>query len=128
MIYRHRNIKVFFIDWEQSRVIAHSIHYDSPHTSLKKLYGGRFEPDGASRRSKRKSDGSSEEESPVENKEFGEQAEQEDEPEKVQQLPVSIWRTYFVANEWYKIQTKRRINVALQIIFTLFMLEVLNKI
>ncbi|CAB0030432.1 unnamed protein product [Trichogramma brassicae] len=131
LIYRHRNINVFFIDWEQPRVIAPAASYDSPHTSLKKLYDGRFEPDGASKRSKKKSDGSSAEESPREEKMSDQQLQEEMPPpapssDRVQQLPVSIWRTYFVANEWFKIQTKRRINIALQIIFTLFMLEIVG--
>lgn len=38
--------------------------------------------------------------------------------------PVSIWRTYFVANEWNKIQTIRQISPTFQIIAVLFFLEV----
>lgn len=38
--------------------------------------------------------------------------------------PVSIWRTYFVANEWNKIQTLRQISPTFQIIAVLFFLEV----
>lgn len=41
---------------------------------------------------------------------------------------VSIWRTYFVANEWNEIQSTRKIHMASQIIITLFFLEVLHKI
>jgi len=37
---------------------------------------------------------------------------------------VSIWRSYFVANEWNEIQSVRKINMALQIVFTLLLLEV----
>lgn len=37
---------------------------------------------------------------------------------------VSIWRTYFVANEWNKIQTLRQISPTFQIIAVLFFLEV----
>ncbi|TWW79245.1 Meckelin Meckel syndrome type 3 protein -like protein [Takifugu flavidus] len=40
--------------------------------------------------------------------------------------PVSIWRTYFVANEWNKIQTLRQISPTFQIIAVLFFLEVLG--
>lgn len=39
--------------------------------------------------------------------------------------PVSIWRTYFVANEWNEIQTTRKINPTFQIMAVLFFLEVL---
>ncbi|KAK3540968.1 hypothetical protein QTP86_007693 [Hemibagrus guttatus] len=39
---------------------------------------------------------------------------------------VSIWRTYFVANEWNEIQTIRKINPTFQIISVLFFLEVVR--
>ncbi|XP_075245518.1 meckelin-like isoform X2 [Convolutriloba macropyga] len=39
---------------------------------------------------------------------------------------VSIWRTYFVANEWNEIQTIRKTNVMFQIVATIFFLEGLN--
>ncbi|XP_046906171.1 meckelin [Hypomesus transpacificus] len=40
--------------------------------------------------------------------------------------PVSIWRTYFVANEWNEIQTIRKINPTFQIMAVLFLLEVVG--
>ncbi|XP_028836341.1 meckelin-like isoform X2 [Denticeps clupeoides] len=40
--------------------------------------------------------------------------------------PVSIWRTYFVANEWNEIQTLRKINPTFQIVAVLFLLEVVG--
>uniref|UniRef100_A0A3Q4H780 Transmembrane protein 67 n=1 Tax=Neolamprologus brichardi TaxID=32507 RepID=A0A3Q4H780_NEOBR len=40
--------------------------------------------------------------------------------------PVSIWRTYFVANEWNEIQTIRKISPTFQIMTVLFFLEVLG--
>ncbi|XP_038567465.1 meckelin isoform X2 [Micropterus salmoides] len=40
--------------------------------------------------------------------------------------PVSIWRTYFVANEWNEIQTTRKISPTFQIMAVLFFLEVLG--
>lgn len=40
--------------------------------------------------------------------------------------PVSIWRTYFVANEWNEIQTCRKINQIFQIFATVFFLEVVG--
>ncbi|XP_063055866.1 meckelin [Engraulis encrasicolus] len=38
--------------------------------------------------------------------------------------PVSIWRTYFVANEWNEIQTMRKISPTFQVLSVLFLLEV----
>ena len=45
---------------------------------------------------------------------------------KSKEAPVSIWRTYFVANEWNEIQTCRKINSILQIFAVLFFLEVVG--
>ncbi|XP_059528220.1 meckelin isoform X2 [Myotis daubentonii] len=41
-------------------------------------------------------------------------------------VPVSIWRTYFVANEWNEIQTVRKINPLFQVLIVLFFLEVVG--
>jgi len=38
---------------------------------------------------------------------------------------VSVWRSYFVANEYSEIQAFRRINVTFQLIFVLFLLKVI---
>ena len=39
------------------------------------------------------------------------------------EVPVSIWRTYFVANEWNEIQTVRQINPVFQYFTTLLFLS-----
>ncbi|XP_067905206.1 meckelin-like isoform X2 [Heterodontus francisci] len=39
---------------------------------------------------------------------------------------VSIWRTYFIANEWNEIQTKRKTNPTLQLFVVLLLLEVIG--
>ena len=49
-----------------------------------------------------------------------------DATQKGAEPPVSIWRTYFVANEWNEIQTCRKINPILQIFLVLFFLEVVG--
>lgn len=38
--------------------------------------------------------------------------------------PVSIWRTYFIANEWNEIQSVRKINPTLLLLLVLLFLEV----
>ncbi|XP_077577450.1 meckelin-like isoform X4 [Stigmatopora nigra] len=43
--------------------------------------------------------------------------------QKRDRLPVSIWRTYFVANAWIEIQTVRKIKPTFQIMAVLFFLE-----
>ena len=40
---------------------------------------------------------------------------------------VSVWRMYFVANEWNEIQVLRKSSMSLQIILVLFILKVTNK-
>lgn len=42
-----------------------------------------------------------------------------------QQQPVSIWRTYFVANEWNEIQTKRKTSLIFQMLLTLLIIKVI---
>ena len=39
---------------------------------------------------------------------------------------VSIWRIYFIANEWNEIQTLRKINLGYQLVGMLFLLKVLD--
>ncbi|KAM6171620.1 meckelin isoform 1-T1 [Erethizon dorsatum] len=41
-------------------------------------------------------------------------------------VPVSVWRTYFVANEWNEIQTVRKINPLFQVLTVLFFLEIVG--
>lgn len=42
------------------------------------------------------------------------------------EAPVSIWRTYFVANEWNEIQTVRKINPIFQYFAAVFFLSVVG--
>ncbi|CAB4058506.1 TMEM67 [Lepeophtheirus salmonis] len=44
--------------------------------------------------------------------------------EKTKELPVSVWRTYLVANEWNELQTTRKISISLQIFMILIILKV----
>jgi len=40
------------------------------------------------------------------------------------EAPISIWRTYFVANEWNEIQTYRKISPLFQLVMSLLLLVV----
>ncbi|KAM4704943.1 meckelin [Rhinophrynus dorsalis] len=40
--------------------------------------------------------------------------------------PVSIWRSYFIANQWNEIQTVRKINPLFQVLAVLFFLEIIG--
>ena len=39
-------------------------------------------------------------------------------------VPVSVWRTYLVANEWNELQTRRRTHLGAQVILVVFILKV----
>lgn len=43
-----------------------------------------------------------------------------------QASPVTIWRTYMIANEWNELQNYRKTSLGLQLALMLFLLEVLN--
>ncbi|KAL0110854.1 hypothetical protein PUN28_014061 [Cardiocondyla obscurior] len=148
---QHWNLSVFFIDWEQSRMTRDQPKYDSPHTSLKKLYSNRF-PKSEDKSSKITSDiiaskrrrrfhrtnrnaspselsksSSTEKNTP----DFSSVCsiarsplQEATERSYTHDFPISIWRTYFIANEWCKLQTRRRINTALQSIYTLCILQI----
>ena len=45
---------------------------------------------------------------------------------KSKEVPVSIWRTYFVANEWNEIQAVRKINKTFQVWAVVFFLVVVG--
>ncbi|XP_068992594.1 meckelin [Neodiprion pinetum] len=154
LVYQIRNIDMFFIDWEQPRSVQSQPKYDSPRTSLKKLYANRFSGEkrsspktpseiiSASRnktphklssintpsRRSRLSIQSDLNDSNLPNQSGGDIFSMGDTADRTDQkkLPVSIWRTYFIANEWYKIQTIRKVNMLVQGIATLFILEVVN--
>lgn len=143
---QHWNLSVFFIDWEQPRTTHNPIQYDSPHTSLRKLYSNRF-PRGedksssdviASKRKRRsrKTNGDASQSEICKSSSTDKYAPDfssvcslsrsplQEAAEHNYVAPISIWRTYFVANEWCKLQTRRRINVAWQSICTLCILQV----
>jgi len=150
-VYQHWGFNIFFIDWEQPRTIQSQPIYDSPHTSLRKLYSNRFPKNERSskitsdiiiaskrKRRLRKTDRN---ESPDEASKSSSSdrytpnfssvcsitrspLEVSSEHSQTHNPPIGIWRTYFIANEWCKLQTKRKINVALQSIYTLCILKV----
>lgn len=91
------NINIFFIDWERPRVKASS-------TSCRFSAGSKNVA-----------------ESSADGKKSGAKT-----PDKIntEMAGVSIWRTYFAANEWAEIQSKRKLNIGLQVFGVLFFLKV----
>ncbi|XP_018401701.1 PREDICTED: meckelin [Cyphomyrmex costatus] len=152
-IYQHWDLSVFFIDWEQPRTIHNQPKYDSPRTSLQKLYSNRFPKDEAKssritsdviaskrrRRSHKTNKNTSTSEmsksSSIEKytPDFSSicsiarsPLQETTERSYAHDFPISVWRTYFIANEWCKLQSRRRINVALQSIYTLCFLQIFD--
>lgn len=148
-IYQHWGLSVFFIDWEQPRTIHDRPKYDSPHTSLRKLYSNRFPKDEnkssritsdviASKRRRRSHRNTNRNTSPSEMSKSSSiektpdfssvcsiaRSSLQERTERGNDFPISVWRTYFIANEWCKLQTRRRINITLQSIYTLCVLQV----
>lgn len=91
------NINLFFIDWERPRVKTSST-------------SGRFSS-GLKNVAESSADG----------KKSASKT-----PDKIntEMAGVSIWRTYFAANEWTEIQSKRKLNIGLQVFGVLFFLKV----
>jgi len=148
-VYQYWSLSIFFIDWEQPRTIQHEPKYDSPHTSLRKMYCNRFPRNEnkstimsdviASKRKKRlhrsnrNASPSAASKSSSTDKYISANFSSvcsltkfppQETIDHIQNFPISIWRTLFIANEWCKLQTKRRINITLQSIYTLCILQV----
>lgn len=142
LIYQQRRLNIFFIDWEQPRKNFNPIAYDSPHTSLKKSYGEKFYQENLNstrRISETISNGhdttqSSRINTPRESVSQDYQQNQEtvevdtkcsiNEHDFSVNWSVSVWRTYFIANEWLRIKIKRKTDILLQMVTTIFILEV----
>ena len=130
VFYRKWNVDLYFIDWEQPKTICTPIQYCSPRTSLRKLFQGKLDLNESNDSGRKKTeipsilkkknidDNSSSSSSEV-------LTMNEDVVQKLyQKAPVSIWRNFFIINEFYQLQTERKISVMFQIISTLFILEV----
>lgn len=50
----------------------------------------------------------------------------DEEDKSKSEQPISIWRTYFITNEWNELQTHRKIDVGYQLFFTLLFLNVIG--
>ena len=97
---------IFFIDWERPRV------NDSKKNVLKTQMLNRLPP---IEQQNDKYPGSHKMD-----------ALKETTQEILKQNNVSCWRTLFVANEWNELQAYRKINPTFQLVFVLFLLEVIN--
>jgi len=52
--------------------------------------------------------------------------ERPDTPGKAGEQPVSVWRTYMVANEWNELQTLRKTRISVQVVLVIFLMKVVG--
>ncbi|KFM66491.1 Meckelin, partial [Stegodyphus mimosarum] len=99
------SINIFFIDWERPRVRAST-------TSTRNVTSSKNVAETSAGSDTKKSNSSA----------------LKGTPDKInaEMAGVSIWRTYFVANEWAEIQSQRKINLSIQLFGVLFFLKVLE--
>ncbi|RWS29635.1 Meckelin-like protein [Leptotrombidium deliense] len=96
-------VDVFFIDWERPKIRAHKTTKDKSVVSS----------------AENKSETSSKQ-APTADKENASNLQEKLIPE----FPViSIWRTYFVANEWVKLSAYRKLSSGVQLFFVLLLLN-----
>ena len=129
-LHRQWNVDLFFIDWEQPKAIYRPMEYHSPRTSLRKLFKNKLSLIDETSRERQKTKTSSKSKRKSGDETSSSRSPQvipttEEAEQKIfQKAPVSVWRSFFIVNEFYKIQTKRRISIMFQIVSTLFVLEV----
>ncbi|KAH0544133.1 hypothetical protein KQX54_001376 [Cotesia glomerata] len=156
LIYRHRNVNIFFVDWEQSRRVLSPASYDSPHTSLRKSYRKKFYNEHSQTISElvesrtknssksslnntnnniNNSNASSPSQQSINHSNSSEESSEgnkillkENDTENISndKWLVSVWRIYFVISQWLRIKTKRKTSVSFQIFSTIFILEVIG--
>ena len=108
LIFVQSSYDIFFIDWERPKVDAKS-----------ELAGYNRLPPISSTKAKQNNETKLDANSTTKSNQI-------DSKELATQNKVSCWRTLFVANEWNELQTFRKINPTIQLIFILFLLKVIN--
>lgn len=97
-------MNIFFVDWEQPRSMNIQFDYDSPHTTLKKTYGKKPSEIIAAKRKKA--------------------IHKISKDKNHHSNPVSIWRSYYIANEWLRLEMNRKTNIIVQMVCTVIAIEV----
>ncbi|XP_076243848.1 meckelin [Calliopsis andreniformis] len=140
-ICQYWNFKIIFLDWEQPKMTCISSKCDSSDNSMHKLHTHEFRKNMykslqmsskaiINNQKKKIYEANKQNDSenvPVfseDNKykvspshtERKNSLQEIDKDNSVNNLPVSIWRTYFIANQWLKLQTKRKVSVKVQLL------------
>ncbi|XP_029041159.2 meckelin isoform X1 [Osmia bicornis bicornis] len=149
-ICQYWNIDIIFLDWEQPKAIDNQFKYDSLDNTVNKLHVNKFSKDKykvlqtpseiiAAKRKKiihqlhKQSNSAYIDKSSIVDKyktDFSPQYSGSNisvqEKGNFHNLPISIWRTYFIANQWLNLQTQRKISVIIQIVAVLCTFQVIQ--
>ncbi|XP_026296669.1 meckelin [Apis mellifera] len=146
-ICQYWNIDIFFIDWEQPKIINNQCKHDLPYLSINEFYINKFSKNKhfqmtseiiTAKRKKILYKLKKYENSKNFNKSFSvDKQKTENSISKIStqiinkdsnfdNLPISIWRTYFIANKWLNLQTKRKINIMIQLLAVLCIFQIIQ--
>ena len=141
-ICQYWNIDIFFIDWEQSKTIYNQCKHDLPYMSINEFYIDKlsrskfkhFQMSSEIITAKRKKiacelnkhDNSKDFNKYLINKQKTNipttnsvskiSAQIINKNSNFDNTPISIWRTCFIASQWLNLQTKRKINIKIQLL------------
>ncbi|CAL7951021.1 unnamed protein product [Xylocopa violacea] len=151
-ICQHWNIDIFFIDWEQTKLVYNQSKYDSSCISINELY-----IDELSKNTDKHFQMSSESITAMRKRisyklnkynnlkcfnKFSAVRKDKTHASAVNSiseistkimdgygfnvLPISIWRTYYIINQWLKLQTIRKTNIIVQLVGVLCIFQIIQ--
>lgn len=143
------NFEIYFLDWEQPKVAYNQFKCESPHNCLHKQHTRKLSKDAykspriSSKIIKQKKilqelnkqndsecslvfSGNNKCNNNLSSSylELKDSIQEININSSLNNLPISIWRTYFIANQWLKLQTERKISVIVQLLAVLCIFQV----
>ncbi|XP_061931149.1 meckelin isoform X3 [Apis cerana] len=146
-ICQYWNIDIFFIDWEQPKIINNQCKHNLPYLSINEFYINKFSKNKhfhmtseiiTAKRKKILYKLKKYENPKNFNKSFSvDKQKTENSISKIStqimnkdnnfdNVPISIWRTYFIAHKWLNLQTKRKINIMIQLLAVLCIFQIIQ--
>ncbi|CAD1470272.1 unnamed protein product, partial [Heterotrigona itama] len=151
-ICQYWNIDIFFIDWEQPKTTYNQCKHDLPYMSINEFYIDKlsrskfkqFQMSSEIITAKRKKiacelnkyNNSKNFNKYLNNKEKTNisttnsiskmSAQIINKNSKFDNAPISIWRTCFIASQWLNLQTKRKINIKIQLLAVLCIFQIIR--
>ncbi|XP_076396266.1 meckelin isoform X2 [Megachile rotundata] len=150
-ICQYSNIDIIFLDWEQPKSAHNQFKYDSSNNFVNKLHANKILKSKykvlqtpseliTAKRKKlihqlhKESNFYYFDKSPItdtnktdfSSQYSGSSISIQEKNSNFHSFPISIWRTYFIANQWLKLQTKRKISVIIQLVAVLCTYQVIQ--